>query len=241
MALNDLTVFSGDEGDYTYPGNHMTLLYYPYNDYNGTKDEIYTLTLSQPVKQGEGGIWCVERWSDGNYTYYWFIPYDGQSSQVHYEALQAAADSGEDTSLLDPLNAAKAFAVQCFYLYNDGREPTDPSFTTPGEYIAGLIGGDVNNIPALTTEKLASFLIFSDGAYSEGGAAELMNRLESTPADTIEVISGLKMGDREKICYLVGAEARNSGRQDIVKALAGLDLTDSGRQTVELIETYMNK
>ena len=241
MALNDLTVFSGDEGDYTYPGNHMTLLYYPYNDYNGTKDEIYTLTLSQPVKQGEGGIWCVERWSDGNYTYYWFIPYDGQSSQVHYKALQAAADSGEDTSLLDPLNAAKAFAAQCFYLYNDGREPTDPSFTTPGEYIAGLIGGDVNNIPALTTEKLASFLIFSDGAYSEGGAAELMNRLESTPADTIEVISGLKMGDREKICYLAGAEARNSGRQDIVKALAGLDLTDSGRQTVELIETYMNK
>lgn len=41
------------------------MLYYPYYGMSGYEDQadtVYTLILSQPVTQGETGIWCVDRW-----------------------------------------------------------------------------------------------------------------------------------------------------------------------------------
>lgn len=84
----------GDISQYTYPGNHW--------EFNGV---TCTLILSQPVRQGDGGIWCVERWSDGNGNTILVLPDTDQSAQAYYEQLQSAVDAGE-TPLQTPYEVA---------------------------------------------------------------------------------------------------------------------------------------
>lgn len=136
IARNRLTAYSDDEfrnNDFTYDGAHLYLTYYPYYAYQGAaeqqgfnwKDKAYTLVLSQPVKQGDKGIWCVERWYEHNGTLYYEFPYEsGQSAADCYAALQSAADTGADTSSLDPVQAALKFVKTRF----DHKLATTDSF-----------------------------------------------------------------------------------------------------------------
>lgn len=91
LERNHLTAYSDDEffaRTYTYDSEHVFINYYPYFAENGSKDEVWTLFLSQPVKQGDYGIWCVERWRDqyGN-IYPYFPDADGIPSREYYAAL----------------------------------------------------------------------------------------------------------------------------------------------------------
>ena len=45
--------------EYTYDSEHKFVRYYPYGK---STNFFYTIVLSQPAKQGDVGIWCVERW-----------------------------------------------------------------------------------------------------------------------------------------------------------------------------------
>lgn len=126
ITRNRLTAYSDDEfrnKEFTYDGAHLYLTYYPYYAYQSAaeqqgfnwKDKAYTLVLSQPVIQGEKGIWCVERWYDDNSSFYYEFPYEsGQSATECYAALQSAADTGADTSSLDPVQAALKFVKTRF-------------------------------------------------------------------------------------------------------------------------------
>ena len=91
---------------YTYPGAHRWPEYHPYLAISGSYEGAMTLTLSQPVKQGKGGIWCVERWSEGDNTYLWYPPDTDLSAAEYYAQLQAQADAGEADWALDPREAA---------------------------------------------------------------------------------------------------------------------------------------
>lgn len=75
----------------------------------GDWSESITLLLSQPAKQGAGGVWCVEGWMDNNYgTRYLVLPRDtGMTAADYYAQLQQQADGGRENGLLDPLSAAK--------------------------------------------------------------------------------------------------------------------------------------
>ena len=56
------------------------MLYYPYYGMSGYEDQadtVYTLILSQPVTQGETGIWCVDRWYDDAGNKHLVIPESG--------------------------------------------------------------------------------------------------------------------------------------------------------------------
>lgn len=67
-----------------------------------------TLLLSQPAKQGEGGIWCVERSYEKQYDI-WNreLPTGIQIPAAEYYAdLQAQVDTGHRPGLLDPIQAA---------------------------------------------------------------------------------------------------------------------------------------
>lgn len=133
VERNGLTAYSDQEffgKTYTYDGEHVFIKYYPYYAANGSKDEVWTLYLSQPVKQGDDGIWCVERWRDqyGN-VYPHFPNEDGVPSREHYAALQAEIDAArQDTvfdprlSLLNPEQAAMEFVERVF-----GHRPADPA------------------------------------------------------------------------------------------------------------------
>ena len=70
-------------GPFTYEGEHR------YLEYSGTYG-TYVLALSQPERQGEGGIWCVERWyRPGGGSGLVFPQQDGQAAAAVYAARQA--------------------------------------------------------------------------------------------------------------------------------------------------------
>lgn len=86
--------------------------YYPYFTFDGDKRIYETLVLSQPVRQGDGGIWCVERVYDAYGRVYPYYPDSGMASADYYRLLQADCDAGKDSQLLTPLGAAKHFGAE---------------------------------------------------------------------------------------------------------------------------------
>lgn len=89
----------------TYPGNHI-IVDVSLHQQKGYSD--YRLLLSQPVKQGTDGIWCVERWSDemGN-LYYNYV--SGAEEDAYYAEQQAQCDEGHKVGLLNPEDVAMTF------------------------------------------------------------------------------------------------------------------------------------
>ena len=112
MDRNGLTPYSQREvwnQPFTWEGGHAYAKYYTYYNFDGSKAQFDTLVLSQPAKQGEGGIWCVERLYDEYGTLYLNFPDSGMPAADYYADLQAACDAGQRPELLTPLGAAKAF------------------------------------------------------------------------------------------------------------------------------------
>jgi len=100
---------------FTYEGEHVFIKYYPYYSVDGSTDEFYTLILSQPGRQGEGGLWCVERMIDEFGTLYIRFPVDIPFPAAdYYTALQIACDAGSLSEFLTPQGAAS------YFVQNDG-------------------------------------------------------------------------------------------------------------------------
>ncbi len=68
--------------------------------------ETCQLLLSQPVKQGANGIWCVERWITNMGIEYHAIPNTILSTNDYYKDLQTQCDNGNNIELLDPMQVA---------------------------------------------------------------------------------------------------------------------------------------
>ncbi len=83
--------------NFSYGGNHMDVTIYPYNDPENPDAETWTLVLSQPVTQGEGGIWCAERLYYGGTDTdpYYILPDTDLTAAEYYAQLQAQADGGQ--------------------------------------------------------------------------------------------------------------------------------------------------
>lgn len=101
-------------GPLSYPGGeHLRVSYRPYYGLSGygekAENTVYTLVLSQPAAQGEGGIWCVDRWVDQNGTRYLVVPEADQPMDDYYAALQIACDAGDRPDLREPAAVALAF------------------------------------------------------------------------------------------------------------------------------------
>ena len=138
-ARNGLTAYSDDKflkQDFTYDSAHAYIEYYPYFIFDGSKAERKTLVLSQPARQGTGGIWCVERFYDESGNLYPYFPSSGISGESdgidpgetaadYYTRVQAECSSGKRSDLLTPTGAAKLFVKTSGYFSNT---PTDGSF-----------------------------------------------------------------------------------------------------------------
>lgn len=106
----------------TYSGDHIYFKYYPYHAYDETetdedKDIYFTLMLSQPVKKGVGGVWCVERVYDATkygYVYAVFPNNKPFSAMQTYRKQQNMCDSGEEQELLNPASVALLF-IHSYY------------------------------------------------------------------------------------------------------------------------------
>lgn len=89
----------------TYPGNHI-IVDVSLRQQKGYSDQ--RLLLSQPVKQGDSGIWCVERWSDElGHLYYNYV--SGAEEDAYYAEQQAQCDEGHKVGLLNPEDVAMTF------------------------------------------------------------------------------------------------------------------------------------
>lgn len=84
----------------TYSGNHVVV------KFPLSTGETCQLFLSQPVVQGDSGIWCVERWMDGNGYVYYVTPKANALIADYYKDLQKQCDDGHNLLLLDPLKVA---------------------------------------------------------------------------------------------------------------------------------------
>jgi hypothetical protein len=91
----------------TFAGNHI-LVKFPLST-----GETCQVLLSQPAVQGDGGLWCAERWMDGNGYVYYITPQTADSRAAeYYAALQVQCDAGHNPGLLDPLDVALTFVVE---------------------------------------------------------------------------------------------------------------------------------
>ena len=136
---------------FTYKGEHAYANFYPYQTFDGSLAERYTLVLSQPVKQGEGGLWCVERWYDEFGTCYLNFPGNGISSTEHYAALQAECDAGERADLLTPLGAARDFVENSIWFDNE--------VTEENVVLTDHVDGDYTEANRLMMRTIASLLV----------------------------------------------------------------------------------
>lgn len=84
----------------TFTGDHI-LVRFPLST-----GETCQLLLSQPATQGSHGIWCVERWMDGNGTVYHVVPKTDGRIVDYYRDLQQEVNNGHKPGLMDPLQAA---------------------------------------------------------------------------------------------------------------------------------------
>lgn len=171
MTRNKLTTYSDNEffsREYTYDGGHSYVKYYPYQSVDGTTQEYDILILSQPVRQGQGGIWCVERFYDEYGNLYPYFPgtdimgSDDVTAEEYYAGVQKACDAGSRSDVLTPLGAAKWFAIHSGYY---GVAPTDGSFQETDGLDTDYINTNkeiLDYIPALLSgEKVDSMDLLS--------------------------------------------------------------------------------
>lgn len=87
----------------TYEGEHIVV------KFPLSTGETSQLLLSQPAQNGNAGIWCVERWMDGNGTVYYDTPNTAGIAADFYRDLQEQCDNGHKPWLLDPLEVARDY------------------------------------------------------------------------------------------------------------------------------------
>ena len=167
--------------DFSYTGIHRDVTYYPDSPANPSGfDEstarTYTIVLSQPVTQGEGGIWCVERWYDDQGERHFVLPNTDLPAEEFYAQCQAQADetgsTGSPWADLDPNWALSDFVERTFLAdaapEGDGSEPQSVGFTyRMGEdYLADRRGSrETGTRPAASTDiEQAMEKLFPDGS-----------------------------------------------------------------------------
>ena len=114
--------------DFSYSGNHIDVTVWPYGDSDDPDAPYWTLVLSQPATQGDGGIWCVERafYTDENGVQptIYVLPETDLTAAEYYAQLQAQADAGEvfssTTAGYDEGNTAVNFVYQWLELDSAG-------------------------------------------------------------------------------------------------------------------------
>ena len=122
-ALKRYDAFALYRRDYTYSGAHAEVAFRPAGN---AADTDATLILSQPVKQGRGGIWCVERvryacdgWTDTRLN---FPVGEGIDVPADEYYMKLQADSDKHPEMLTPTGAALAFARNAGWVAPDEGE-----------------------------------------------------------------------------------------------------------------------
>lgn len=165
----------------TYAGNHVVV------KFPASSGEIYQLFLSQPVTQTDKGIWCVERWMDGNGTVYHVTPDTELLIEDYYKKLQGEADNGQEQWLKDPLQVANTFIHSYLGQAQISLNDLVPKYSatledfmeTPESTYIGYISNFEESFPNLFHFDPVEWLTLEDN-----------NRLEALNIDSNELPNG---------------------------------------------------
>lgn len=138
----------------TYEGNHAVI------KFPLSTGETAQLLLSQPVKQGDGGIWAVERWMDGNGYIYHDIPIHDIRIEEHYRDLQERFENGVNEFLDDPVRVADFYITFSLGQINVGDE--DLEVINPATLEDFLNAPESNYIGYITMMSLEEDLFHLD-------------------------------------------------------------------------------
>lgn len=181
-ALESFTALDVQTASFTWEGEHAYAQYYEYYGVDGSRDEFCTLLLSQPVRQGEGGIWCVDRTYDLlGYQYLNFGPEDVAAAD-HYENLQAECDAGLHPELLTPLGAAKAYVTETSWL---SGEATDENL---------ILVDDLDTEYIEVNQKISQLLAALMWRPEEASEQEILDTIGSFRSDTWGVMGRRNYG-----------------------------------------------
>lgn len=132
IARNGLTAYDASDlldADYTYSGEHVEMACH----FPGEAMDLAVLSLSQPVKQGEGGVWCVERvrfvystydWADVHLVFPAALGID-ETAESYYARMQAECDAGGHAELLTPRGAALDYARRVTWIFGEDVSASD--------------------------------------------------------------------------------------------------------------------
>lgn len=132
IARNGLTAYGSSDifgEDYIYGGEHVEFAYRLPSE----ALDLIVLSLSQPVKQGEGGFWCVERvrniyseygWTSTHLVFPAALGID-ETAESYYARIQAECDKGEHPELLTPRGAALDYAKRVTWLFGEDVSASD--------------------------------------------------------------------------------------------------------------------
>ena len=167
--------------DFSYTGIHRDVTYYPDAPADGSEfDEstarTYTIVLAQPVTQGEGGIWCVERWYDDKGERHFVLPDTDLPAEEFYAQCQAQADetgsTGSPWADLEDYWVLSDFLARTFLTdaapEGDNSAPQSIGFTYQmgEEYLADRGGSrETGTLPAAFTDiEQAMEELFPEGS-----------------------------------------------------------------------------
>ena len=106
ITNNSLTEYDNsavETSEYTYPGVHAVFAVTLSNDAK------FKVILSKPIRQGDDGIWCVERMVQENGAVHIAMPDTDLTAMEYYEQLQTETDAGQHPELLDAETVARAY------------------------------------------------------------------------------------------------------------------------------------
>ena len=91
----------------TYSGTHVVI------KFPLSTGETSQLLLSQPMLQGNSGIWAVERWMDGNGYIYYHVPSFEEDIKIddYYYNLQDEVINGQNTWLRNPVEVGYNYII----------------------------------------------------------------------------------------------------------------------------------
>ena len=118
----------------------------------GQPEEEIVLTLSQPAKKGDDGIWCVEyfTYTAGYGGSFWFPQKSGTAAD-YYAEVQKRADRGEKTAYADLLTAAKTFFAEAPFFQDEDVTQRQfevlPPLPSVAELLNGLKADDLQESP----------------------------------------------------------------------------------------------
>lgn len=109
IAIRNMLQQIGLLGDETYKGDHVVI------EFTLPNKEKGKLLLSQPIIQGDKGIWVVERWMDANGYIYLATPHTDLRIEEYYNNLQNEFEIQDRNKRLgDPLEVGYDFLLGYF-------------------------------------------------------------------------------------------------------------------------------